>query len=123
MRFAMIKIVGCRQTSGSYEYEATIMELGGSTRWNSAFESQDEMTSTMNAILARQKRDHDVRLFMDDIHAGGHYFFDVDLTEEQAESLGWRKPPEGEVSAAVKQTIKPATPILQQLSRAKVRYS
>jgi hypothetical protein len=119
----MIKIVGSRRPSGSYEYESTIMELGGSTRWKSAFESQDEMTSTMNAILARQKRDHDVRLFMSDIHAGGHYFFDVDLTEEQAESLGWQKRPDGEVSIAVKQAIKPAPRILQRLPRQQMRYS
>jgi hypothetical protein len=84
MRFAMIKIVGSRQANDSYEYESTIMELGGSAPWKSTFESQYEMISTMNAILARQKRDGDIRLFMNDIHAGGHYFFDVDLSEEPA---------------------------------------
>jgi hypothetical protein len=73
-----------------------------------------EMTSTMNAILAREKRGRDVRLFMNDAHAGGHYFFDVDLTEEQAASLGWRKRPEVGILPEEKQTVKPATEILQR---------
>jgi hypothetical protein len=58
---------------------------------------------------------------MDDVHAGGHYLFDVDLTEEQAASLGWRKRPEVGILAEEKRTVKPATEILQRLPRQKMR--
>jgi hypothetical protein len=123
MRFSMIKIVGTRQDNGSYEYESTITELGGSTPWKSTFESPYAMISTMNAILARQKRDRNARLFLTDIHGSGQYFFDVDLTEEQAEFLGWQKRPEVESAAAEKQMAKPETSVLQRLPREKVRVS
>lgn len=59
------------------------------------------MVSIMNAILATQKRERDVRHVMSRIHDGGHYFFDVDMTEEQARSLGWHRKHEiGSVIAA-----------------------
>ena len=91
MRFSMVKVVGFRRGKGSYEYESTIMETGGSTPWKNSFENQYEMVSVINAILAKQKRERDVRSVMSTIHDGGHYFFDVDMTEEQARSLGWRR--------------------------------
>jgi hypothetical protein len=49
------------------------------------------MLSLMHDIVARQKRDRDLRLILGKIHEGEQYFFDVELTQEQAESLGWRK--------------------------------
>jgi len=67
------------------------METGGSTPWRNSFESQYEMVSIMNAVLAAQRCERDVRRVMSKIHDGGRYFFDVDMTEEQARPLGWRR--------------------------------
>lgn len=91
MRFSMMKVIGSRRGKGLYKYESTIMETGGSKPWKNSFESQYELTSIMNAILATQKHERDIRRVMSKIQDGGHYFFDVDVTEEQARSLGWRK--------------------------------
>lgn len=55
------------------------------------FENQYEMVSILNVILATQRRERDVRRVMSRIQDGGHYFFDVDIAEEQARSLGWRR--------------------------------
>lgn len=67
------------------------MEKGASTPWKSFFDSEYEMLSIMNDVLARQKGDKDIRHVLTAIRGGEHYFFDVDLTFEQAESLGFRK--------------------------------
>jgi hypothetical protein len=45
----------------------------------------------MNGILARQKRAGDIGRFLSDIQRGEHYFFDIDLSEKQAELFGWNK--------------------------------
>jgi hypothetical protein len=45
----------------------------------------------MNAILARQKRDREIRYSISANPTAEHYFFDIELTEEQAEFLGWRQ--------------------------------
>lgn len=80
----MMKVVGSRRGTGQYEYESTIMETGGSTPWKNSFESQYETVSFMNVILSTQKHERDIRRVMSKIHDGGHYFFDVNMTEEQA---------------------------------------
>lgn len=90
MRFSMIKISGLKQSDGDYLYESMIMKMGASTPWKNTFESEFEMISIMTDILARQKRDRDTRHVLSMIHGGEHYFFDFDLTEEQAETLGWQ---------------------------------
>lgn len=94
MRFSMIKIVGAGQANGMYEYEATSMEMAGSTPWKKTFDSRHELVSVMNGIFATQKRQQDVRRVMSKILQGGQYFFDVELTDKQAESLGWQRSPE-----------------------------
>ena len=52
MRFSMMKVIESRMENGLYEYESTIMEIGGSTPWKNIFESQYEMVSILNVILA-----------------------------------------------------------------------
>ncbi len=72
-----------------------IMKRGASTPWKNTFESEFEMVSIMTEILTRQKRDRDTRHVLSRIRGGEHYFFDLDLTAEQAETLGWQ--PAGDV--------------------------
>jgi hypothetical protein len=49
------------------------------------------MVSIVNVILATQRRERDIRRVMSKVHDRGHYFFDIDMTEEQARSLGWHR--------------------------------
>jgi hypothetical protein len=100
MKFSMIKISGSKQRDGDYLYESMIMEMGASTPWRNTFESEFEMVSIMNDILARQKRDRDIRHVLSMVHGGEHYFFDLDLTEKQAEALGWQPALELDLVAA-----------------------
>jgi hypothetical protein len=95
VRFSMLKISSSKQSDGDYQFESMIMEKGASAPWKNTFESEFEMVSIMTDILARQKRDRDTRHVLNRIHGGEHYFFDLDLTEEQAETLGWQ--PAGDV--------------------------
>lgn len=73
------------------------MEQGASTRWNNLFESEHELVSIMRSILARQKRERDVGHLLRGIHEGEYYLFDVDLSKEQAELLGWKRTEEIEL--------------------------
>jgi hypothetical protein len=41
--------------------------------------------------LASQKKGGDVRRLLNKIRDDCHYFFDLDLTPEEAEALGWKK--------------------------------
>jgi hypothetical protein len=66
------------------------MEMGASPKWTNTFESEGEMITIMNGILARQKKQGDVRRVLGQIRGGGFYFFDLDLTREEAVSLGWK---------------------------------
>lgn len=91
MNFSMVKICGSRHSNGDIRYESMIMEKGASERWKNTFESQYELVSIVNNILARQKKRRENGRFLTTIQDETHYFFDLDLTEEQAESLGWRR--------------------------------
>ena len=67
------------------------METGASAKWTNPFESEDEMITVMNGILASQKKGGDVRRLLNKIRDDCHYFFDLDLTSEEAETLGWKE--------------------------------
>ena len=92
MIFALLKISGSRTGDHSYVYSSTIMEMGASAKWTKTFESESVMIATLNDILAKQKRrGHcDIRYALNKIRDGEVYFFDLDLTREEAESLGWK---------------------------------
>jgi hypothetical protein len=66
-----------------------IMETGASAKWTHTFESEHEMFAVLSPILARQKRRTGVPLMPDKVRLGGQYFFDLDLTQKEAEFLGW----------------------------------
>jgi len=89
MRFSIVKVVGLRRRQGLYEYESTIIETGGSTPWKYSFESQYEMVFVMNSILAKQKRERDVRSEMSTIHDGGHYFFGSRASESNGSRVAY----------------------------------
>ncbi|HUO15508.1 MAG TPA: hypothetical protein VMX38_11025 [Verrucomicrobiae bacterium] len=89
MRFSMIKITRSGWENGTYTYESMIMERGASQPWKNTFDSEYELVAILNDILARQKRCKEVGRVLDLLRRGEHYFFDLDLTREQAESLGW----------------------------------
>jgi hypothetical protein len=91
MQFSMVKIRGTRTSNGDYEFQSMIMEKGASTPWTNSFESEYELISLMNDIVRRQKPRMDIRELISKVHDGEHYIFDVELTEDQAECLGWRK--------------------------------
>lgn len=98
MRFALVKISGSRLGDQIYTYRSTVMEMGGSDKCTNTFEGEREMIETMNGILAKRKRLGDVRRVLDQIKEGGFYFFDLDLTREEAESLGWKLSPFGQAN-------------------------
>ena len=91
MIFALVKIGGTKHRDHSYPYYSVIMETGASAKWTNPFESEDEMITVMNGILASQKKGGDVRRLLNKIRDDCHYFFDLDLTPEEAEALGWKK--------------------------------
>jgi hypothetical protein len=70
-------------------YCSTMMEIGASTKCTIPFESEGDMIAIMNGILAKRKVRYDVTRVLDKVRHGGYYFFDLDLTREEAESLGW----------------------------------
>ena len=91
MIFVLVSIRGFKQKDGSYLYESLITETNQSAvSWSSRFESEAEMIRTMNGILTRQREGSDVRNVLDAIKENGHQFFELDLTEAEATSLGWK---------------------------------
>jgi len=64
MIFALVKIGGTKHRDHSYAYYSVIMETGASAKWTNPFESEDEMITVMNGILASQKKGGDVLLTM-----------------------------------------------------------
>jgi len=84
MIFALVKIGGTKHRDHSYAYYSVIMETGASAKWTNPFESEDEMITVMNGILASQKKGGDVRRLLNKIRDDCHYFFDLDLTPEEA---------------------------------------
>jgi hypothetical protein len=93
MKFAVVK-VSCSKTHGhTYAYHSTIMETGGSPKWTNTFATEIEMVTKINSILARQHMHCDVRFLLGQLREDGHYFYDLDLTLQEASSLGWRPDP------------------------------
>jgi hypothetical protein len=90
MKFAMVKISRSRNANHNCGYSSMIMEIGASPKWTNNFESQDEIIAVVIRLLAKQKRSDDVHNVLHQITNGGYYFFDLDLTAEEAESLGYR---------------------------------
>jgi hypothetical protein len=88
MKFAVVK-VSCLKTHGHTAYESTIMETGGSVKWTNTFATEIEMVAKINSILARQNKHCDMRFLLGQLR-DGHYFYDLDLTLQEALSLGWK---------------------------------
>ena len=91
MKFAMVKISRARRNpSRLFPYESMIMAMGASPRWTGHFDSENEMIAVVFRLLAKQEPPPDLRRVLDQITNGtGYYFFDLDLTSEEAESLGY----------------------------------
>jgi hypothetical protein len=90
MKFAMVKISRSRDPDHRCEYSSMIMEIGASPRWTSNFDSENEMIAVVFRLLAKQEQPPDLRRVLNQITNGtGYYFFDLDLTSEEAESLGY----------------------------------
>jgi hypothetical protein len=89
MKFAMVKISRSRNANHNCGYSSMIMEIGASPKWTNNFESQDEIIAVVIRLLAKQKRSDDVHNVLHQITNGGYYFFDLDLTDKEAESLGY----------------------------------
>lgn len=90
MIFALIKFSRSKTHDNRYVYESVIMEMGGSARQSHVFQSEHEMIAIADRILAKQKRLKDARLLPNQIRLSEQYFFGLDLTQEEAESLGWK---------------------------------
>ncbi len=93
MKFALVKITGSKIDDHTHEYQALIMELGASSKWTYLFKNEDEMVEGMNRILARQNKRANIKRLLTQIRREGYYFFDLDLTQQEAESLGWKRTP------------------------------
>jgi hypothetical protein len=94
MMFALVKISCFKTPNQNYAYRTVIMEKGASAKWSNKFETEDELTAVVNPILAGQRIRGDVRLLLGQIrHGDDCYFFDLDLSAQEAESLGWQRCP------------------------------
>ena len=78
-----------------YHSHVQLRETGFTRTGGKQFASKSEMIKTMNGIMATQKR---LRIFEEDLKiietVGSIDFMDtnaLDLTDQQAESLGWTK--------------------------------
>jgi hypothetical protein len=91
MIFALVKFSCSKTHHKRYVYESMIMEKGGSPKWTNVFESEHEMIEVISRILAKQKWRNRLELTPNQIRLNGQYFFDLELTREEAESLGWKK--------------------------------
>lgn len=91
MTFALVKINGSQPRSRGYTYSSTMMEIGASAECTNSFQSEIEMVTTVYGILAKQKRQDDLSSVLGKVRDGGYCFYDLDLTREEAESLGWEK--------------------------------
>jgi hypothetical protein len=90
MKFAMVKISRSRNRNQSCAYSSMIMQIGASPKWTNNFASEDEMLAVVIRLLAKQNRPDDLHRVLHQSTNGGYYFFDLDLTAEEAESLGYR---------------------------------
>ena len=93
MTFASVKISSSQPRNRGYTYSSTLMEVGASAEYFNSFQSEIEMIATVYDILTKQKRQDDLSRVLGQIRDGGYYFFDLDLTEEEAESLGYNPNP------------------------------
>src|SRR5262245_14453441 len=91
MIFAMLRIRALRQAggSGSYSFETSLMEQGGSSPIKTIFHSEGELFDLLGRILQRQTRWRETRVLPEEARREPCYFFDVELTREHAEELGW----------------------------------
>lgn len=93
MKFAMVKISRSRVLDYFSGYSSMIMEIGASPRWTNHFDTEDEMIAVVFRILAKQKQAYDLGRVLAHIRSGsGCYFFDLELTAKEAESLGYPRP-------------------------------
>jgi hypothetical protein len=94
MIFALVKIGGFKTPNQDYAYRTVIVEKGASAKWVNNFDTEDELIAVVNPILARQRIRGDVRLLLCQIrHGDDCYFFDLDLSAQEAKSLGWQRYP------------------------------
>jgi hypothetical protein len=92
MIFALVKISGFNTSDQNYTYRTVIMEKGASAKWANNFYTEDDLIAVVNPILARQRIPDDVQLLLSRIrHGDERYFFDLDLSAQEAESLGWQR--------------------------------
>ena len=89
MKFAIVKFSGLRGRNHLCAYESMLMEMGASSRWTHSFDREDDMIEVVVRLLARQGRHDDLPYVLDQIRNGGYYFFDLLLTPQEAESLGY----------------------------------
>src|SRR6516225_580357 len=84
----MVKFTRSRNPSRLCAYESMNVEVGASPKWTHSFD-KDDMIDVVVRLLASQKRPDDLRHVLDRVRNGSYYFFDLDLTAEEAESLGF----------------------------------
>ena len=89
MIFDLVLLRGTKQADGSYRYMSHIQRSRLETR---VFNSEEEMLAVVNSVLATQKNNPSVN---DDVlhliqSPDGYQWTALDLTEEQAASLGWK---------------------------------
>jgi hypothetical protein len=96
MNFAFVKLRGVKQSDGSYLYHSLIQRdqrSQGLIRTDGkTFKSENEMLTIMDGILRHQVngKDRDIRNVLDKIQREiGYEYFNLDLTSEEAASLGW----------------------------------
>jgi hypothetical protein len=91
MIFALVKISGFTTPNQDHAHRTVIMERGASAKWVNNFYTEEELIAVVNPILAGQRISNDVRPLLGQIRHGDEcYFFDLDLSAQEAESLGWQ---------------------------------
>jgi hypothetical protein len=94
MKFALIKINGSKSQNQNYVYSSTIMEMGASPKWTKSFKSENEIIDILSCLLSKQDRPDNVGQVLSKLRKNGeYYFFDLNLTHEEAGWLGWKNSP------------------------------
>src|SRR5690348_7247913 len=95
-KFDLVNVFAIKARDGTYKYRSSV--LHGLQSDYREFQSEEQMIETVNRVLATQPGlppdGRDIRRALDVVRGNGMKYTGVtalSLTDEQAESLGWRK--------------------------------
>jgi hypothetical protein len=93
MRTFNVTLSGFRPSADlttSFQYEAMIQPKRGPRGQIKTFENERELIAVLNGLFERQKMRRNIKEVIPLIQAGRFQSFDLDLSDDQAEALGWK---------------------------------